>query len=1155
MAVSAGVEAQATCTPLFIGGQGGVLCSGDNGNVPVVFDLGNHVFLTDQWTSTAPVTFRGIPDLVALYGVIDTTATTDPAVYVTGPVGGATNWILNTGTLVSGTGAGLLVSGDITLGRIENTGSITSAGTAVSVFGGVTRDVANSGTIHGDAAAVAFYGPLGGSITNFSAGEITGGGFGLIVLGDMDGSLINWGTIASVTSSLGVAVQLTGDVAGDIFNGGTISSLYIGILLDSDFVGGVIENSGDISGALALLASNPDTSIGGFRNTGTIIGTLGGVQLGEVRGTIRNAGVIQGDVGSFYISRLVAGDFLNTGFIGASNGLDNAFGLIANTGIAGFFSNSGRISGDAAVAINTLGGAFYNTADGEIVGGASALRIDDFAGVYFENAGLIQASGAAVTMTNGIAGASYFINTSTGTIVSDQGVGFALQSTDPADAQISSIQNLGLIQGGTSGIYAEGQDHLDILNAGEIRSSDADLAAIMVDGPSLQVFNNVGGLIEGGLGIQTLDGADRVFNQGVIRGLSGVAMDLGDGDDLFVNYATGLFEGSVLGGDGYDGFVLRGTYTLDMLIDGFESVSIIGLGSGRGPGQTYVTLGRDLAASDQGNNSGWLDLAGYTFDTPFFTNIGTVIGNGGTINGELYNVGVLAGDGVTVTGNVVNQTLIDPFGSGVGTFTFQGDFFNLDDGEEFLLQSFPGTGGSLVSVGSFRDGVIIFDVAGTAHDQLIIGGTASINGVITLRGDWSDLARSRQTINLVTAAGGISGSPELLAATGLLFTPQLSFGANSLNLSFLASDFATALAPSTYNQTQAALGLQARWNAGASPVDDLILALNAGAPAAPVLTAYAPETSAALTRHGARQARELGASVASCAFGLSGGGCGDRVEAGTITLWTQFSTSSATLVADGNAAEVNEDFTQLVQGAERRFSDNLTAGLFIASSRGTVDVDQAARGLGRLESVSGGVYARLSSGRYSLSGLAGLSDGDVSAARNTPMGVSSGDSGSSARFARIDARATFLTGETRAGANVSYSYTYAELDDYTQRGAGVFDLDIQGDSFSDREVLATLFLDHQFPVGGSGHVIGFGGSAGLVRSLGESSASVIARFPGSPTAFEALGPETGGTGTMTSGYLSIENPDLRVGLRIGAEARDVGGETVSRGFGRLSWTF
>ena len=109
----------------------------------------------------------------------------------------------------------------------------------------------------------------------------------------MDGSLINWGTIASVTSSLGVAVQLTGDVAGDIFNGGTISSLYIGILLDSDFVGDVIENSGDISGTLALLANNPDTSIGGFRNTGTIIGTLGGVQLGEVRGTIRNAGVIQ----------------------------------------------------------------------------------------------------------------------------------------------------------------------------------------------------------------------------------------------------------------------------------------------------------------------------------------------------------------------------------------------------------------------------------------------------------------------------------------------------------------------------------------------------------------------------------------------------------------------------------------------------------------------------------------------------------------------------------------------------------------------------------------------------------------------------------------------------------------------------------------------
>ncbi|MFY0638347.1 hypothetical protein [Maricaulis maris] len=188
-------------------------------------------------------------------------------------------------------------------------------------------------------------------------------------------------------------------------------------------------------------------------------------------------------------------------------------------------------------------------------------------------------------------------------------------------------------------------------------------------------------------------------------------------------------------------------------------------------------------------------------------------------------------------------------------------------------------------------------------------------------------------------------------------------------------------------------------------------------------------------------------------------------------------------------------------------------------------------------------------------GLAGISDGDVSVARNTPMGVSRGQGGSSASFARIDARATFLTGETQAGAYVSYTYTDAELDDFSQRGGAAFDLDIRGDSFSDREVVATCFLDHQFQAGSSGHVIGFGGNAGLIRSFGEQSASVLARFPGSGTVFEALGPETGGNGTLASGYLSLENPDLRVGLRLGIEARDLGGETSSRGFGRLSWTF
>ncbi len=269
VAMSAGAAAQTVCTPAFEDVLFGLDCTGDQGATPITFNIGDFVILDENWTSTATTVFDGIPYQIMINGSIDTSASLAQAVIITGGAGGSTVSFLNTGSLVSGTGPTVEVSGDYTLGSFVNSGNITGAGTAVSL-NAVTGNVSNNGSIRGGTSGLQLLGPVGGSIHNL--GDLTAGAFGLVVLGDVGGDLLNFGTIASDTSFFGVGIQLSGDIAGHFYNSGTISSQYIGILYDSETIGGVFENAGDIVADLAIVGFNPDSSMGRFRNNGTITG-------------------------------------------------------------------------------------------------------------------------------------------------------------------------------------------------------------------------------------------------------------------------------------------------------------------------------------------------------------------------------------------------------------------------------------------------------------------------------------------------------------------------------------------------------------------------------------------------------------------------------------------------------------------------------------------------------------------------------------------------------------------------------------------------------------------------------------------------------------------------------------------------------------------
>tara|TARA_R110002073_G_scaffold26260_8_gene86339 strand:- start:4097 stop:9196 length:5100 start_codon:yes stop_codon:yes gene_type:complete len=1108
------------------------------------------------------------------------------------------------------------VAGGIRIGTLMgpafyNAGLISSVADAVTIERGTTNyDFINYGNIvssDGDGVSLGNFsgGPPADPLTLVSA---RGGEFS--PAGEI-GFFFNGGLIAAGGTGVDIAHDMNLFENQGVISGGQYGVRLAGSVATFTNLGTITASGGGMPPAPA---QEPDT----LAAPALRASTLGyGVWLDYLTGDFLN-GPDASITGSFrgVNAYLVLEDFVNYGSIsGGEQGVQiySLGGNFINDGLIEQTAASEHPDAAAVLLVNVYGDdGFYNSTDGEIRAENTGVSVIQFMGGNFLNDGLISAGGDGVVVSF-VGGERAFENN--GEIVSSDGAGVLLShypgggcgiaplgsiSTSCAgnplganpevtdltflntgtifssvlgvriEGLVSLFENRGAITGGKVGVDLIGDvetltnygaitgdqtgirfnDNIGFLyNAGSITGLTGGDSEI---GAGLRVYGDAGtylmnatdGAITGFTAVALGEGDDYLINAGILTGTGGVAASLGGGDDVFVSHGIGSISGAVDGGADHDVFYASGTQTLDMAIDNFEEMWLIG---------GDITFGRDQSADFMVSAGNSLDLAEFTF-TGDFLSAADVYANGGSVDGDVVNFGRILALDLTVTGDLYNGGVINPGGSDqIGTLTVLGDFYALNIGDPVDL---PGGGAPSPAAASVSpsSSTLVFNFNGINHDQIVVTGAATLGGDLVVTGNLGAAMTARQDFTLISAAS-MSGGFNLLNIGGVLFTPQIDKVGADLLLSFAQNNFVAALAPASRNQSQAASGLEDRWNLGASAADDVILALNAGAESAPILQAYSPETSAALTRQSARIGTQLAQTVANCAIGPNAGACGQRDSEGGVMIWTNVSASEAALKADGNGAGVDEAFSQVSSGAEYAFGDQFAAGLFLAAGTGDVDIANGLRGHGEIDSIAGGLYARMQAGRFTLAGLAGYADTDIEARRATPLGASIGETGGSVSFARLDARLTLVSGVSQAGFAMSGTYAYAEIGNFAQRGAGAYDLDIVGDSFRVEDWELRGFFDHSFDPSQSGLMWSFGATAGVVHANGEDTSSVAARFPGGTAPYEALGPRSNDTGGVASGYIDLASPLAGVNAQLGVEGRWMDGEDSSRVYGRFSWRF
>lgn len=263
--------------------------------------------------------------------------------------------------------------------------------------------------------------------------------------------------------------------------------------------GVTVSNGGD-----ALRLNGANTTV---NNNGALNGGDEGIDIRGANGLITNA----------------AGATIT----GADRGIDA-------DGIAGLtIQNGGTVTGTNSDAIRAGNGLTVTNSAGAVIDGGDE-GIQTLANFTLTNSGRIEAADEGIEATDN----AQITNNATGEIV---GVDDAIQLDDNA-----SIINRGLIESTENdGIDI---DSGSVENHGTIRSVTAE-DGIDFDPDATgngSVVNAAGALIEGQIGINVdlLNDRDQyIENRGTIRGLSGTAFFLEDGDDSLVLNEGGIIDG------------------------------------------------------------------------------------------------------------------------------------------------------------------------------------------------------------------------------------------------------------------------------------------------------------------------------------------------------------------------------------------------------------------------------------------------------------------------------------------------------------------------------------------------------------------------------------------------------------------------------------
>ena len=987
----------------------------------------------------------------------------------------------------------------------------------------------------------------GGIVAIAASGKAEAGNSGTVTVtdGDVGVAAVSASGAASATNSGKISLTTDGTVKGNehavalgaITDSGTASVTNDGTLVASGpgaagmgaiatASGGSVSltNNGSIStdgtSAYGMRASTVDGSIDA-ENLGTITvdgGVAYGILLATETGAVSasNGGRIEVSAtggagisatstgGSVTIENLAAG-VVKVQAAKNANGLfafvDSGDGLAkvksagtveaSGTGTTGILAmaaagkaesvNSGTVTvtdGDAGVAAVTSSGAASATNSGTIT-----LTTDGNLKGNWDAVGL-----AAVTDT-GTATA-----TNTGSVTASGALAKGAMAIATAAGGTVTVTNEGTLSAtgdGAIGLLARtAGGTASITNLGTIDASGTDAIglAVVTNGGKATVVN--AGKITGGVALES--GNDEFTNSGTVVG----SIDLGAGDDLFVNQIGGAF-GKLEGGTGTDTFDFRSKAGEVGVID---AASVTGFEIGRLSGGADWRIVGDMPTVALSVETGALEFAG-------------TLGSVRLTSSSLMGSGTVAS--LTSTGGLVapGDTLTT---SGLGTISVTGDL-TLDN-----------------------ESIVLLDLAGTASDKIVVGGTATLGGAgLLLRG--RDLVGGT-TFQVLTAGTSVDGT----FASTVNWTDgnwdflglTVEYDANSVTLrtadsvtqakagmtpesqTFLDSVFGTTPQLITDEQTEAyrEIGQQIAAAQGSSSqiqqtmdeVDGkaIVVAANAATSAVKAVDQAVSRAGEAAVGGGSPEANGVTLAYlddeptipAQRAIGRVLSAYAKPPVGHSLVAWTtgQFGFGRAT------SGTSSSDFRSggVTVGIIKRIDEAFSVGFAGGYTRSNVDVRNPTAHLG-VDSYHLLAHGTWETDAFRFNGLVGYAFQDFKGRRNVISSIATSDyDGGSVRFG-VDAgyKIKWQTSEFMpfVGLDVIHGWTSG----YTEKGAGVLDLTVEDARNTSVDGRVGLKWSAKYAAG-PGTTITPMLSAAWLHSFGDMTSTVHASMVGS--SFVMTGP-------------------------------------------------
>jgi uncharacterized protein with beta-barrel porin domain len=774
----------------------------------------------------------------------------------------------------------------------------------------------------------------------------------------------------------------------------------------------------------------------------------------------------------------------NTGMITASGA--GGVGIQFTGAAQGTIDNFGTISGNGGTAV-----AF--------AGGTNALTI--------ENGGVLEG------IADGSHGTNTMVLTGTGRLVSAQALGF--QSVTFA-ADTSTIDSATTVQ--NAGIGADSS----ITNMGTLTGT-----LTVAGGGTLNNNGTISGTATGATNAGVL------INSGTIVGSSGAGVYVAGG--TLTNMVGGYIKGSQYGVHvASGGTVINAGTILDNTTAG-------------------ASLGSNGALTNQNGStiSGAVGLL-FTGTGASVTNAGTIAGTSGVA--VQFDAG---GNSLTLTtGSVLDGSIDGGGGAGQITLAGSGNLANAvaNFGAGSALAIAPGANWSatgdwtiatVTNAGQFMAGNLSAPLGltgnftqtstGTLNVTLGAGGASSqfrITGSATLAGNVAAassgaILRPGTTYTILTASNGITGTFGGVTLTSALLTPILSYNADDVFLSLLAEtsvasvagtpneravgaalDAANVANPSGFAATT--LGLDQLSTQGVrATLDQLSGEVNSGLATTALLAGDqflgVVQRQLSFTHLGAAgSADDQAAMGMGPRVQLASAGGDDDLSGSALKRWSIWASGygqSGEIDGNGNSHNLAETIAGGAFGADYRINSQLLIGASVGSGNAAFNL---AGGLGRgnIDHIQFALYSDYTKGRAYLDSVLGGAYGAGTTRRDASVpdvpGTAYADVSDAQFLGSLEAGYALPLGAATVTPFAGMKFGVVNQSGFTEHGAGVVDLSVQGQSEGSAQSVLGTQLSDVVPIGQIKVVAD--ARLGWTHEFASTSRSAIESFTGAPGA-------------------------------------------------------